>query len=113
MAKQRYVKTAKLVVFPAFYEKPSLARMEAICQALERDIKRHVDNVAGVHIDIVVEDLCSHCGLTWEVYNPGDLLHAQAYKDDNMKPGEPLCCSKAQAEFHEELAKAERANATG
>lgn len=50
-------------------------------------VKRHVDNVHSVYIDYDKDEVCSHCGYSWEV-------------DEETK--EPLCCQKAIDEFNEQ-----------
>ena len=52
------------------------------------EIKRHVDNIGNIWVEVDTVISCSHCGYNWEV-------------DEETK--EPLCCQKAIDEFHEEL----------
>lgn len=49
--------------------------MEARCEEIMADIKRHADNVGSVYVEFDQEPICEHCGATWteksNTYNGG------------------------------------------
>lgn len=49
--------------------------MEARCDEIAADIKRHADNVGSVSVEFDQEHVCEYCGSTWteasETYNGG------------------------------------------
>jgi len=62
-------------------------------KTIQEQIKRHVDNIGHVGVECDTEELCSHCGLRWEV------------SEDDLEPdfpkGTPVCCQKAIDEYNE------------
>lgn len=55
------------------------------CEDMVEEIKRHVDNVAGVEVEYDTEEVCGHCGYEWIV-------------DED---GTPNCCDEAIKEYNE------------
>lgn len=58
-------------------------------------IKRHVDNIHQVYLTYDSENLCSFCGLEWEV--------SEDDSDPEFPKGTPLCCHQAIDEYKESL----------
>ena len=56
---------------------------ESTVARVMREIKKHVDDIAGVSYRRDIKECCSHCGYGWEV-------------DED---GSPLCCNKAIEEW--------------
>ncbi len=67
---------------------------------MEQQIKRHVDNIGWMNIEYDTDEICSHCGLTWEE-SPDD-------SDPDWPKGTPYCCQKAIDEFN--LSKTKQLN---
>lgn len=64
------------------------------CNEIEREIKKHVDNVGYTFVKYDKEELCSHCGLGWEV--------AEDDNNPDFPKGTPVCCQKAIDEYNEQ-----------
>ena len=64
---------------------------EERCEEIVEQVKRHVNNVGWIGIESDTEEVCSHCGNTWDV-SPDD-------SDPNYPKGTPLCCNRAIEEF--------------
>lgn len=51
------------------------ADLEARCEEMATEIRRHVDNVRHASVEFDQEDVCEHCGATWTegdaTYNGG------------------------------------------
>ena len=67
------------------------------CEAIKDQIKRHVDDVAYIHVMYDTNYYCSHCGYGWETITDP--------KDDDGPVGLPVCCQKAIEEFAAEIFK--------
>lgn len=68
-----------------------------VAKDVARQIERHVDDVAKVHIETEQEYVCSHCWERWEVNYDKD--------DSDWEVGEPVCCTLAQDEWRAERDK--------
>lgn len=88
--------------FSAFFMSDSLASRD-----IEGDYERRCNEIVAVlseqqprlKAEVVCDtaELCSHCGLNWEVFTQED---AERYPDWDDPIGLPQCCDAAQAEFH-------------
>ena len=54
------------------------------CEDIEKEIKRHVDNVESTETIITRHAECMHCGLGYE---------------EDIITGEPVCCAQAQDDW--------------
>lgn len=57
------------------------------CEEIIDQIKRHVDNVGWIGIQADENEICSHCGHSWDV--------SEDDSDSEFPKGTPLCCGKA------------------
>ena len=69
------------------------------CEEIAAEIRRHVRNVAWIHIEHDTEELCSFCGMQWE--------ESEDDSDPETPKGAPYCCNKALGEWKDrQIAKA-------
>lgn len=61
------------------------------CDDIAEEIKRHVDQVGGVHVEFDTTETCSHCGYPWDE-SPDD-------SDPDFPKGCPVCCDEAAEEW--------------
>jgi hypothetical protein len=64
------------------------------CEEIASEIRRHVRNVAWIHIEHDTEEICSFCNYRWEVSTDD--------ADPEFPKGCPLCCEAAISEWKEE-----------
>jgi len=59
---------------------------------MQEQIRRHVDNVQDVRVEYDIDEVCSHCNLSWEV--------SEDNTDPNFPKGTPVCCQAAIDEYN-------------
>lgn len=59
-------------------------------QDIESSVKRHIDGVDSTEIICDTTNICSYCGMDWEVCTE---------PDDDWVIGQPVCCNEAADEF--------------
>jgi len=79
----------RVVIDPELWYKEGHQRYETdaikICNDIIDQVKRHCDDIRNIGFESDINEVCSHCGYTWEV-------------DES---GLPQCCNKAQEEFNQ------------
>ena len=69
MAKKRVVSGYILEVHPSIIPWGDLEKRVkeslSTCEAIQAEIKRHVDDVEASHIEPISHDECEHCGAVW------------------------------------------------
>lgn len=81
------------------YLRNNPASVQALLNAMAKDVHRHVDHVGAVKVEWDTKSECSHCGYEWETVTDADLATGD-YEGHAL--GEPMCCERAAAEFHAE-----------
>ncbi|MFE6931804.1 hypothetical protein ACFVDT_07205 [Streptomyces sp. NPDC057699] len=69
------------------------------CEAIVKQVKRHVDNVGSVEMQFSEVHTCSYCCLTWEELTAAEATNPSYQQDEHSIEGEPVCCDKAIDEF--------------
>jgi hypothetical protein len=87
---------------------------QRVCEEIEQAIRHHVDSLAptgladhrpapgAVQIVFDTREECSHCHGLWEVATEEDMAEYGPTEDEHSIVGEPVCCSRAVAEFRRE-----------
>ena len=73
----------RVILTPHYFNWEGEKAIVKLCEDIAKDVKRHIDGVSEIHTEWDVEEICSFCGLTWEI----------------EASGEPVCCEKAQEEW--------------
>jgi hypothetical protein len=76
--------------------------MRRLLADIERDVRRHVDDVGQVVPRWDTREECSHCGCGWEVLSAAEAAVDGLKQDEHSVEGEPVCCEAGINEFRAE-----------
>jgi hypothetical protein len=76
--------------------------MRQLLDDIERQIKRHVDDIGQIVPTWTTREECSHCGYAWEELTERDVADPANLVDLHSVVGEPVCCGAAIEEFRTE-----------
>lgn len=94
--------TGKIIVLPDDWRYNLLSdkSKRSFLEDIAKEIKRHVDNIGNITVEIETKDVCELCGLDWETYIQSDFD-----ADNTCIINMPACCMKAQDEFLASIGK--------
>ena len=80
-----YIKVTPNIAWYIYNDKEDFKCIERLCDQIESDIKRHIDNIDSTEIIIESHNVCIYCGNT---------------PDEDNDTGKPWCCNKAQQDYN-------------